>query len=321
MTQNFQNFRLTMWLDTSVLILLWYALSSLSNATCKILLAEYGILPITMTVLDLIPAFCIAVMDRRAVVSLIYTKYHKISLIALSGLLASYLHRVALSVAHLSTVHAVKAVQPIFSAILCSICFSESFSYEIVGSLLAIVVGVVMSTYRASTDIASISEDFRLYGICSAVISTFFLATSSVLSRRIATKKNVTQNTLYSASRLLCIPIAVPVWTLFTDGFVSSTVKQSSWSFSVTLLVYLLATLGQQLVSLATLVRLSAVSHAVLSSLKRVCVIIVAIVCFGNKISSFNALGICIAAFGAWRFSVTRIQTKVVLEEEASLIS
>ena len=308
-----------------MLILLWYALSTVSNSACKVLLMDYGFLPITMTVVDLIPAFCMAIMDRRAVVTLIYTKYHKVSLIAISGLFASYLHRVALSVAHLSTVHSVKAVQPIFSALLCSVFFSENFTYYALFSLLAIVAGVITSTYRTNPDSVvegvEAGEAFRLYGICSAVVSTFFLATSSVLSRRIATKRSVSQNTLYSASRILCVPVAIPVWTLFSDGFIASKAQNSSWSFLITLIAYLVSTLGQQLVSLATLVRVSAVSHAVLSSLKRVFVIVVAILFFGNKISSVNALGICIAAVGAWGYSTTTAQTKVFTEEEVSLIS
>jgi len=289
---------------------------------CKILLTDYGILPITMTVLDLFPALCMACFDRNNVQNLVYSKYHKLTIIAVSGLLASYAHRLALSMAHLSTVHAVKAVQPIFSALLCTVFFADVLTADLLVNLFGIVVGVVLATYNTSArNERDPSELARVPGIFAAIVSTFFLAITGVLNRRIALKKNITQSCLYSASRLICIPIAVPIWSVFSDASIPSKINDSRTAFGLTLAVYLATTIGQHLVSLATLVRMSAVGHAVVGSLKRVFVIVVAVFFFGNRISSINALGFLISAYAAWRFSVPVHQSKNLEPEEVKLMS
>jgi uncharacterized membrane protein len=133
-------------------------------------------------------------------------------------------------------------------------------------------------------------------------------------------KKSINQKILYSATRVICIPLALPIWSLFSDSMNLSHL-QTKASFTLILAAYLAATLGQHLASLATLVRISAVSHAVVASLKRVCVILLSILFFGNKWSLINGMGLVLSSFAVWRFTAPRVQIKEIQAEEVKLIS
>ncbi|KAK9669456.1 hypothetical protein RND81_13G131500 [Saponaria officinalis] len=208
-----------------------------------------------------------------------------------------------------SFTHTIKAMEPFFSVLLSVMFLGEKPTPWVVLSLLPIVGGVAL---------ASLTEaSFNWAGFWSAMASNATNQSRNVLSKKLMVKKEESMDniTLFSIITIMSFLLLAPA-ALFTEGvkFTPAYLEAAGLNVKEIYVRSLLAALcyhAYQQVAYMILQRVSPVTHSVSNCLKRVIVIISAVVFFRTPVSFVNALGTGIAIAGVFLYSrVNRIKAK-----------
>lgn len=331
--------------------LAWYTSSSVSSNTSKALLSkgrnsEPGLpavrppafpYPVTLTLIhfafiNVCCAICASrrILGDRALTRLVkpsFARVAQVGQLAFFNVLGQALSSLALSRVPVATVHTIKALSPLFTVLSYTYLFNVAYSSRTYLSLFPLTAGVMM----ACTGFAFNADD--IIGFTAALASTFVFVAQNIYSKKLLRKgshegpsvpgtqseKMDKVNILFYSSAcsiVLMIPMAI-----FYDG--SSLLFNPSWSASAAyphdrgmLVLWLLLCNGlvhfaQNILAFNVLAMVSPVTYSIASLVKRVFVIVLAIIWFRQAVSLLQWFGIALTFYGLWMYNDSKTKDDV----------
>ncbi|KAL6608294.1 hypothetical protein ACP70R_041357 [Stipagrostis hirtigluma subsp. patula] len=286
------------------MILVWYLLNIYFNIYNKLVLKAVPF-PLTITTFQFASgSFFITLMwllNLHPKPRLSLQQYAKILPLALIHMLGNVFTNMSLGKVAVSFTHTIKAMEPFFSVLLSVLFLGETPSVLVLGSLVPIVGGVVL---------ASMTEvSFNWIGFWSAMTSNLLNQSRNVISKKLLADKEETLDdiNLFSIMTVMAFLLSAPLM-LSVEGIKFTPSYLQSTGVNIQELCVKAALAGTcfhfyQQVSYSLLARISAVTHSVANSLKRVVVIVSSVLFFRTPISPINGLGTGIALTGVFLYS------------------
>lgn len=198
--------------------------------------------------------------------------------------------------------------------------FQVQYTNRVYISLLPLTIGVILA--------CSFTYSNNFIGLSFALGSCFVFVTQNIFSKKLLFKESKLGdrnpnkldklNVLFFSSSLSCL-MMIPLW-LYSDG--SGLVAYQQEEMSATKLIFYLFMNGtmnfsQNWFAFTTLSLTSPVTYSILSLLKRIFVIVMSILWFGQTISGVQSLGILLTFVGLWMYQkaksdVDKGETKLV---------
>lgn len=240
--------------------------------------------------------------------------------LAVFQLLGHLLSATATSIIPVSLVHTIKGLSPLFTVLAYRIFFRIRYARATYLSLVPLTVGVMLA---CSTDFSS-----NFVGILCAFVAALVFVTQNIFSKKLfneASKADAEGNSQHSRSldklNLLCycsggaFLLTAPVWLLsegfsivqdiWSDGTVDLSGKKGSMDHGALFVEFVFNGIfhfGQNIMAFVLLSMLSPVSYSVASLIKRVWVIVVAIIWFRSPTTSIQAFGVALTFFGLYLY-------------------
>ncbi|KAL9607860.1 MAG: hypothetical protein Q9167_007264 [Letrouitia subvulpina] len=326
--------------NDQVLCLVWYMSSALTNTSSKSILNAFP-QPITLTVIQFacVSSWCIflAFVARvfpplqRAVPVLKYgIRYPTRDVVATTLPLAMFqigghiLSSTATEQIPVSLVHTIKGLSPLFTVLAYRFIFHIHYTTATYLSLIPLTLGVVLA--------CSVEFSGNLFGILCALSAAVIFVTQNIFSKKLFNEAALVESegSLPSSSKrhqkldklnLLCYSsglafiLTCPVW-LWMEGLpiLSSPILLTPFPASPSHAITNLPLefffngifhFGQNILAFVLLSMVSPVTYSVASLIKRVFVIVVAIVWFGNRTTRVQAAGIALTFFGLYLYDRT----------------
>lgn len=287
------------------LTITWYACSALSSNLSKVILTSLPF-PATMTLVEQIVAVISPMRSASLRASMWNLPMRSIFwrgfVLGTTQMLASTLHRVALMHIAVSFTHSLKATQPLFAAALSVCLLGERIGSGALLSLVVISTGALLATFHEAS--------FNMFGFLAALGSTALLAARAVMAKQFLVDLPVEPSVFVAIAKGFSLITLLPIWCA-SDliALLHSNVLWNPICIAQLLVNALVITLGATS-SIAVLAAVSPVSHAVINSLKRIVVIIAAVIYFQNPVSSPQALGICLTLYGTHLYSQAKRVSK-----------
>jgi len=211
-------------------------------------------------------------------------------------------HRFALLSLQASFVQTVKACQPIFTAGLSFLWIQERCSLRTYLSLLVIVAGVVVSCMA--------EVEWNGLGLVAVLTSTFFIAFTSVGTKRaLKSHPELNDHTMWCFAAQGTAVVLLPY---FAFGELRVLLSETRDWGPITFKIIVIAGLTSMAtrISMKVLSLVSPMSHSVVVSVKRLFVIGMAIIYFGNIPTLRSVLGMAAAAWGTVLYSRSKSKDK-----------
>ncbi|CEQ40311.1 SPOSA6832_01897, partial [Sporobolomyces salmonicolor] len=233
-----------------------------------------------------------------------------------------------------STVHTIKALSPLFTVLSYVGLFGVRYSTPTYLSLLPLTLGVMLA---CSFDLRA-----NAIGFLCALGSTFIFVAQNIFSKKLLPKESHggaeeaksgggggggggasggashakldKLNLLFYSSGMAWF-LMIPIW-LYSDAsalflspapppLVTTPSDASSSTSSLVLYFFLNGTVhfGQNLLAFSLLARTSPVTYSIASLVKRIAVICIAIVWFGQKVSPLQGFGMTLTFGGLWMYN------------------
>uniref|UniRef100_V5EJG1 Sugar phosphate transporter domain-containing protein n=1 Tax=Kalmanozyma brasiliensis (strain GHG001) TaxID=1365824 RepID=V5EJG1_KALBG len=291
--------------------------------------------PVTLTLIHFIfvnvcCAICASrrILGNRALTRLVKPSFHRVAEVgqlAFFNVMGQALSSLAISRVPVATVHTIKALSPLFTVLSYTYLFNVTYSSKTYMSLLPLTSGVMM----ACTGFAFNADD--IVGFGAALGSTFVFVAQNIYSKKLLRKgekdgipgtdseKMDKINILFYSSAcsiVLMIPMA-----LYYDG--TAIFSNPSWKANAAwphdrgmLVLYLLLCNGlvhfaQNILAFNVLSMVSPVTYSIASLLKRVFVIVLAIIWFGQAVSLLQWFGIALTFYGLWMYNDSKTKDDV----------
>jgi solute carrier family 35 protein E1 len=207
--------------------------------------------------------------------------------------------------------HIVKASEPVVSSLLNFLFMGETMAWPVYASLLPIIGGV---------GLASASEmSFNWLCFGAAMGSNIGSASRAVYSKKVMAGGNIGKNmdssniyavlTIMATFMLIPISFAIEGPSAMLKGFHAAHAKGGAkflWHMIYSGFFYY----AYNEVAFLALGKLDPVSHAVSNTMKRVVIIITAIVVFGTKVTPLGVAGSSIAILGTLLYSLAKNKFK-----------
>ncbi|KAI0687152.1 triose-phosphate transporter family-domain-containing protein [Cerioporus squamosus] len=301
-----------------LLCCLWYTTSALSSNTGKSIMTLFRY-PVTLTFVQFgfVAAYCLLFMSpmvgfsklRRPNKAIIRNTL-PMGVFQVGGHIFSSM---AISRIHVSTVHTIKALSPLFTVAAYALFFGVSYSAKTYVSLLPLTLGVMLA---CSFDM-SVSNAI---GLLCAFGSAVVFVTQNIYFKKIVPSGPGAQSShkldklnllFYSSSMafLLMIPIWVyydlPVFLAADATHVAHPTHGHATPHSVT--YYFIANgtvhFAQNIIAFVILASTSPVTYSIASLIKRVAVICIAIVWFAQPVHPVQAFGIAMTFGGLYMYN------------------
>eukprot|EP00041_Stephanoeca_diplocostata_P020869 m.475859 g.475859 ORF g.475859 m.475859 type:complete len:309 (+) comp21687_c1_seq56:120-1046(+) len=247
---------------------------------------------------DSLLSLCRRTFTRRQYV----TGLIPLSMLKLLGSLSSFLTLLKVPVSY---AHTVKALMPLSSVVLSRIILKEHHSWRIYACLVPIILGVILAS---KTEL-----EFNLSGLLAALASTALLSSQTIFSKKFMGKIDHL-NLLLVCSRIAAL-MFLPLW-FYSEGYgllFGTTFEDlgiSSFSANEIVLMLLAASLCNCVQTIAAFTFLSLVppvTYSVANVSKRVVVITLSIVYFGQSATTLNVLGMASAISGVGLYNYVKI--------------
>lgn len=247
------------------------------------------------------------------------------------------LHSHAMSRIPVSLVHTIKGLSPLFTVLAYKIFYRINYSTSTYLSLVPLTLGVVLA---CSADFSA-----NLIGLIAAFGSALLFVTQNIASKKLFNeasraeadppqqrRRKPDKLNLLCYSSGLAFVLTSPLW-LWSEGFglISDFLQDASVDLNadkagaydhgrLTLEFIFNGTFHfmQSLVAFALLSVVSPVTYSVASQIKRVAIVLFAIVWFGNSVSAVQALGIGLTFLGLYLYD--RISDSSHADRRASRI-
>lgn len=341
--------RSTLWFVLGCLA--WYTSSSLSSNTSKALLSkgrnpDHTIrppafpYPVTLTLIhfgfvNVCCAICASprLLGTRALTRLVSPSWERVGSVAqlaFFNVLGQALSSLAISRVPVATVHTIKALSPLFTVLSYTYLFHVTYSSQTYLSLLPLTAGVMM----ACSGFAFNADD--VVGFGAALASTLVFVAQNIYSKKLLRKGDRERqstgdaqpmdkiNILFytsACSLVLLLPVA-----LYYDGaaLLSAPSWQSSAAYPVDrgmkvlwlLLCNGLVHFAQNILAFNVLAMVSPVTYSIASLLKRVFVIVLAILWFRQSVSLLQWGGILLTFYGLWMYNDSKTKNDVAKAEK-----
>lgn len=218
----------------------------------------------------------------------------------------------ALTFVSVSFSHTIKALSPLFTVAIYTSLYQISYSRSVYVSLATLTIGVIM--------VCATNLQFHLIGFLCSLGSTFTFVMYKyglILRQNIACKHlfNTSNHSSFKLDKLnlLFYPATIsfilmfPFW-LLTDGLPIFTLSHESLKIQMVHLFILngASHFAQNILAFNILSLVSPVTYSIASLIKRIFVIAVSIIYFGDIISVLQGCGISITFFGLYMYNKAR---------------
>ncbi|KAH0612237.1 uncharacterized protein H6S33_010289 [Morchella sextelata] len=343
------------------LCLIWYLSSALSNTSSKTILNSFP-QPVTLTIVQFgfVSSWCITLsllakftplrtipglsgglrFPTRAIIG----TTAPLALFQVGGHIAS---SIATEKIPVSLVHTIKGMSPLFTVIAYRFLFSVHYSTATYLSLLPLTVGVMLA--------CSVEFHGNLWGILCAFIGALIFVSQNIFSKKLfnesssaaadpsipLSRRKLDKLNLLCYSSGMAFLLTSPIW-FYSEGFeLLSTYAREG---RVPLVVQIgkhgeeplsglgligefmfngTVHFGQNIIAFVLLSLVSPVTYSVASLVKRIFVIVMAIVWFGNKTTPVQAVGIGLTFLGLYLYDragdVSRKERHIKLEQTRGL--
>ena len=240
--------------------------------------------------------------------------------LAVFQLLGHLLSATATSKIPVSLVHTIKGLSPLFTVLAYRVVFRIRYARATYLSLAPLTVGVMLA---CSTDFSG-----NLIGILCALVAALVFVTQNIFSKKLfneASRADADGNSHSSRKldklNLLCycsggaFLLTAPVWLLsegfsivediWRDGAIDLTGRKGALDHGALVLEFVFNGIfhfGQNIMAFVLLSMLSPVSYSVASLIKRVWVIVMAIIWFRNPTTPVQAFGVVLTFFGLYLY-------------------
>ncbi|EMC96158.1 hypothetical protein BAUCODRAFT_69355 [Baudoinia panamericana UAMH 10762] len=322
-----------------VLCMLWYGSSILTNTSSKTILTALP-KPVTLTIIQflLVGFWCVflswlakhnkSVRDSMPVLKNGIRRPNRDIIMATLPLTAfqiggHILNSDAMARIPVSLVHTIKGLSPMMTVLAYRAFFGIEFSVPTYLSLIPLTLGVIMACS------ASFKDD--IIGLVYAFGSAILFVTQNIVSKKIfneaakaesdgtpMARRKPDKLNLLCYSSILAFLITCPIWlwsegwSLFADYMHDGTIdlrqRPGALDHGRLALEFLLNGtfhFGQSLVAFVLLGMVTPVTYSVASLMKRVAVIMFAIIWFGNPMSTLQGFGFAMTFLGLYLYDRT----------------
>lgn len=217
--------------------------------------------------------------------------------VAVALLISVVLYRISLIYNTLSFAQAIKTLQPLFATMLSALFLQERSSMRRVLSLMLLLSGVAVAT---TTELS-----FSTLGFFCTLGSCFAQALQSVLSKSLLVHNRIGEDHLFACAAMYTTLLLAPLWLVADARALIAGESPGIIESGAGLLLMLngVSNFLAQSLSFAVLCAvISPVSAAVVSTFKRVVVIVAAIVWFRTPVTVPHAFGVAVAVVGVALF-------------------
>lgn len=207
-----------------------------------------------------------------------------------------------------------KALAPLFTVLFYRFIFQVQYTQRVYVSLLPLTLGVILA--------CSFVYSNNIVGLLCALGSCFVFVTQNIFSKKLLFKESKLGdrnpnkldklNVLFYSSSLSFL-LMVPLWLYYDgSGLLASTnttpsdLQEENTMSTTRLIIYFLLNgtmnFSQNWFAFTTLSLTSPVTYSILSLLKRIFVIVMSIVWFGQQISLTQGMGILLTFIGLWMY-------------------
>ncbi|RDI77685.1 hypothetical protein Vi05172_g12346 [Venturia inaequalis] len=242
----------------------------------------------------------------------------------------------AMSRIPVSLVHTIKGLSPLFTVFAYRVFLKTRHSYATYLSLIPLTAGVILA---CSTQFST-----NFLGLFSALCSAMLFVTQNIVSKQMfndaaaaehdsgqmkASKPDKLNLLCYSSALALCVTAPIWLWSegftiigdLLHDASIDLAGKPGTLDHGRLALEYVFNGtfhFAQSLVAFTLLSMVSPVTYSVASLIKRVFVILFAIVWFGNQVTGVQGMGIALTFLGLYLYDRTSDASKA--ERKARLL-
>ena len=320
----------------------WYMTSALTNTSSKSILTAFP-KPVTLTILQfasvaiwcLILAYLASAFPslKRSIPALkngimqpskdvMYTALPLSVFQLLGHLLSSY----ATQKIPVSLVHTIKGLSPLFTVLAYRVIFRIRYARATYLSLVPLTVGVMMA---CSTDFST-----NFWGISCAFVAAIVFVTQNIFSKKLFNEvsRAESEGQSYRGRKLdklnlLCycscgaFLLTAPVWLMtegiflmgdfWKDGVIALSTKKGALDHGALALEFIFNGIfhfGQNILAFVLLSMLSPVSYSVASLIKRVWVIIIAIIWFRGSTTPLQGFGVFLTFIGLYLYDRTSME-------------
>lgn len=240
--------------------------------------------------------------------------------LAIFQLAGHILSSMATSKIPVSLVHTIKGLSPLFTVLAYRVLFRIRYAKATYLSLIPLTLGVMLA---CSTGFST-----NFFGILCALVAALVFVSQNIFSKKLFNDAARAESEMQSTGRrkldklnllFYCSGIAfiltLPIW-LFSegywlisdfmhDGIISLSGKKGSLDHGALFLEFVFngtSHFAQNILAFVLLSMISPVSYSVASLVKRVFVIVVAIVWFGSSTTPVQALGIALTFLGLYLY-------------------
>ncbi|KAH8691104.1 putative ER to Golgi transport protein [Talaromyces proteolyticus] len=318
------------------LCLIWYMTSAVTNTSSKSILNALP-KPITLTIIQfafvsiwcMLLAYCSVVIPslKKMIPALrngIAPPSREVIMtampLAIFQLLGHILSSMATSQIPVSLVHTIKGLSPLFTVLAYRIFFRIKYARATYLSLIPLTLGVMLA---CSTGFSS-----NFFGIACALLAALVFVSQNIFSKKlfneaaraesehnfVGRRKMDKLNLLYYCSGLAFL-FTLPIWVIaegypmlsdfLSNGAITLSEKKGSLDHGALFLEFVfngVSHFAQNILAFVLLSMISPVSYSVASLIKRVFVIVVAIIWFGNHTTSTQAVGISLTFLGLYLY-------------------
>lgn len=239
-----------------------------------------------------------------------------------------------------SLVHTIKGLSPLFTVLAYRIFYDIKYPKATYLSLVPLTVGVMLACSGRK-----ISFGGEFVGILHALLATFIFVTQNIVSKKLfneAAKAEAEargyQSQKLDKLNLLCYSagmafiFTVPIWfwsegvdllkDFYHDGSIDLTVKPNSMDHGRLTLEFIfngVTHFAQNIIAFILLSMVSPVTYSVASLIKRVFVIVMALLWFRSPTTPIQALGIALTFLGLYLYDRTNESSKA--DRKAQLLN
>ncbi|TDZ40335.1 putative transporter [Colletotrichum trifolii] len=329
------------------LCVLWYASSALTNTSSKSILTAFD-KPATLTLVQFafVASYCLLFAWlanlfpnlKTAVPALKHgIRYPSRDVITTTMPLAAFqifghlLSSTATSKIPVSLVHTIKGLSPLFTVLAYRLVFNIKYSVNTYLSLVPLTLGVMLACSGKHNKYSG-----ELLGIFYALLATIIFVTQNIFSKRLfneaakaeaeglsARSQKLDKLNLLCYSSGMAFILTVPIWfwsegtgiiqDVLHDGAVDLTEKAGSLDHGRLTIEFIFNGtfhFGQNILAFVLLSLVSPVTYSVASLIKRVFVIVIAIIWFRNQTTFLQGGGIALTFVGLYLYDRTHDRDK-----------
>ncbi|KAI9831207.1 MAG: hypothetical protein M1819_005135 [Sarea resinae] len=335
-----------------VLCVVWYLTSALTNTSSKTILNAFE-KPVTLTLIQFgfVSSWCFFFSYaaylypslRNTIPALRYgIRYPSREVIMTTLPLALFqvgghiLSANATSKIPVSLVHTIKGLSPLFTVLAYRVIFRIHYSTSTYLSLIPLTLGVMLA--------CSAEFSGNIFGVLCAFGGAIVFVSQNIFSKRLFNEaaraeaegqeqksRKLDKLNLLCYSSGLAFLLTAPLW-LWSEGFAllsdflrdgaldlsSSRGALGSTRLSIEFFVNGTFHFGQNIIAFILLSMVSPVTYSVASLVKRIFVIVVAIVWFGSRTTPIQAVGIALTFVGLYLYDRTSDAARVDRRAKAS---